>query len=43
MYQGFAANQAQASMASANSIGQMGTNITNLATSFLSPGGLLNK
>ena len=33
MYQGFAANQAQASMASANSIGAIGGNITNLATS----------
>ena len=43
MYQGFAANQAQASMASANSIGAMGSNITNLATSLIMPDGLLNK
>ena len=38
MYQGFAANQAQASMASASSVGQMGTNITNFATALLTPG-----
>ena len=38
MYQGFAANQAAASMASASSVGQMGTNITNFATALLTPG-----
>ena len=38
MYQGFAANQAQASMASASSVSQMGTNITNFATALLTPG-----
>jgi len=43
MYQGFAANQAQASMASANSVAAMGSNITNLATSLIMPKGLLNK
>jgi len=43
MYQGFASNQAAASMASAQSIGAIGANVTNLATSLLSPGGLLNK
>ena len=43
MYQGFAANQAQASMASANSIGAIGGNITSLATSLINPGGLLNQ
>ena len=42
MYQGFAANQAQASMASASSIGAIGGNITSLATSLITPGGLLN-
>ena len=43
MYQGFAANQAEASMASANSLGAIGGNITGLATSLVTPGGLLNK
>ena len=43
MYQGFAANQAQASMASANSLGAIGGNITGLATSLIMPDGLLNK
>jgi len=36
MYQGFAANQAQASMASAASTGQIFNNITNLATGVIS-------
>jgi hypothetical protein len=39
MYQGFAANQSAASMASAQSIGAIGTNITNLATSIIGAGG----
>ena len=43
MYQGFAANQAQASMASANSLGAIGGNITGLATSLVTPGGFLNQ
>ena len=34
--------QAQASMASANSLGAIGGNITGLATSLITPGGLLN-
>ena len=38
MYQGFASNQAAASMASAQSIGAIGTNITNLATSIIDAG-----
>ena len=36
MYQGFAANQAQASMASAASTNQIFNNVTNLATGVIS-------
>lgn len=39
MYQGFAANQAQASMASAASTNQIFNNVTNLATGVVSAGG----
>ena len=38
MYQGFAANQSAASMASAQSIGAIGANVTNLATSMIGAG-----